>query len=615
MIKTVVLHKNTLDYVYVKARNKLVLRLETAKNSFIRCRLIYWPRTQEDRDKRKSTELELRYRDNMLDYYFAEIEFSKIARYTKYFFELTDNEGEQYYYTEYEFTKNYPQDGYFEYLYANPNDVISIPQWAKGQVYYQIFPERFKNGDISNDPPGCAPWGEQPTRENYMGGDLRGIIQELDYIKSLGMDCIYLNPINKGDFNHKYATTDYYRVDESFGTNEDLKELVEECHNRDMKVILDGVFNHCGTSFPAFQDVLSKQEESEYQEWFHITGFPMKHSHNSYECVGAYKWMPKLCTSNPEVANYILDVMEFWIQTAGIDGWRLDVADEVDAQVWRNARVYLKQKHPQILLLGETWGFGRKMLLGEQMDSVMNYIFRDAMLDYFAYERIKPGELNERLNHMLAGYYDEYNQVMYNLLDSHDTPRFLYCCKENKAKLELAVAFQFLFPGAPAVYYGDEVGITGDNDPDCRRAMIWEEKDQDKDLLAWYRQLSELRHREPAIRYGGFRTLVADDEHNIYGFERLYEKERIKVIFNNSGISVGTDLVTETGTVFKKQISLYGQEKTSFSDSGERIHIDLKPYSVKILKFEEVVNYEQSKKNTGNFTDSRYVPGSSHSLQ
>ncbi len=614
MRKTVVLHKNTMDYVYVKARNKLILRLETAKNDFKHCRLIYWARTEIEIGKRKSKEMELRYRDNMLDYYYVEIEFSKIARYTKYFFELTDEEGEYYYYTDHELTKEYPTGGYFEFLYANPGDVIQIPEWSKGQIYYQIFPDRFRNGDSTNDPKNCAEWGEAPTRENYMGGDLRGIIEKLDYIKSLGTDCIYLNPIFKGDFNHKYATTDYYQVDEGFGTNEELKELADECHNRGMRLILDGVFNHCGTSFQPFRDALENQESSVYKDWFHFHQFPAKVTHKDYECVGAYKWMPKLCTSNPSVCSFILEVMEFWIEYAGIDGWRLDVADEVDPNVWRSARVHLKAKYPDILLLGETWGFGRKMLSGDQLDSVMNYVFRDTMLDYIAYGKIDAVQLDERLQHMLAEYYEEYNHAMYNLLDTHDTPRFLHCCGENKNKFKLAVAFQFLMPGAPAIYYGDEVGLTGDNDPDCRRAMQWDEELQDQDLLSWYRRLSEIRHQEEAIRYGDFKTITADKDYNIYSFERSYENIHIKVIVNNSKEAAQVSLFTVKEENME-EILLPGEQcNKNFSEDGDRLCFQLEPYSVKIIKSEEVKNYEQNKKNTGNLSISRSVPGSSHSL-
>ncbi|SHK74326.1 Glycosidase [Anaerocolumna jejuensis DSM 15929] len=587
MIRTVVLHKNTLDYVYVKARNKLVLKLETAKGSFQECRLIYWARTESDTRKRKSRKMELQYRDNMLDYYYAEMEFSKTARYTKYFFELIDQEGKRFYYTEYDFTEEYPADGYFEYLYANPGDVLHIPEWARGQVFYQIFPERFRNGDSSNDPAGCAGWGEKPTRENYMGGDLRGILQKLDYIQSLGTDCIYLNPVFKGDFNHKYATTDYYRIDESFGTNEDLKELADECHARGMKIILDGVFNHCGTSFEPFLDVMEHQENSKYKDWFHITSFPAGITHRDYECVGAYKWMPKLCTSNQEVCRFILQVMEYWISYAGIDGWRLDVADEVDPYVWRTARVYLKEKYPDILLVGETWSFGRKMLSGDQMDSVMNYVFRDAMLDFIAYKKIDSVELDERLNHMMAGYYEEYNHAMYNLLDSHDTARFLFSCGEDKNKLKLAAAFQFLMPGAPAVYYGDEIGLTGDNDPDCRRTMPWEEEEQDQELLSWYRRLSEIRHQEPAIRQGSYKTILAEKENNVYGFERSLDNIHIKILINNSEKPAEINLSTGNGAI-QKEIPLGEQNYRNFSENGDSLPIKLEPYSVKIIKFEEV---------------------------
>lgn len=197
---------------------------------------------------------------------------------------------------------------------------MEVPEWAKGQVYYQIFPERFKNGDTANDPEGCVPWGTPPTPENYMGGDLKGILEKLPYLRSLGVDCIYLNPIFQGDFNHKYATTDYFHVDPAFGTEEDLRELISQLHASGMKLLLDGVFNHTGIHFPPFADLLEKQEASAYRDWFHVTKFPIETTPHHYECVGAYPYMPKLNTANPEVREYILSVMEYWIREFHIDG-------------------------------------------------------------------------------------------------------------------------------------------------------------------------------------------------------------------------------------------------------------------------------------------------------
>ena len=482
MKREAIQHFNTEEYVYPIKRNELVFKIRVAKKDISKCVLIYWDRTKPE--NLKKCELKCKYRDELFDYFQGNIIFHQIARYQKYYFELTDNSGNIIYYTANGAQQVLPKSGFFEYLYVNGTDVITSPSWAKGVIYYQIFPERFCNGNRENDPEGCKPWGSLPDREHHMGGDLQGIIQKISYLKELGIECIYLNPIFEGDFNHKYATTDYFKIDSQFGDEETFRELVNICHSYEIKIVLDGVFNHTGVHFGPFQDVLENQEGSRYVKWFHINHYPVEPSHHNYECVGAYKWMPKLDTSNPEVREFILKVMFYWIDNFQIDGWRLDVADEVDPSVWEEARMRIKEKYPDKILLGETWGYAGKMLRGNQMDSVMNYVFRDAIRDYIAEKTISVTQLDSRLNHMLAYYKDETDNLLYNLLDSHDTERFLYLCHENKKLLKLAAAFQMLFPGSPAIYYGDEVGMTGDNDPDCRRCMEWGEN-ADQDMRDW----------------------------------------------------------------------------------------------------------------------------------
>lgn len=447
MKREAIQHFNTEEYVYPIKRNELVFKIRVAKKDISKCVLIYWDRTKPE--NRKKCELKCKYREELFDYFQGNIIFHQIARYQKYYFVLTDNSGNIIYYTANGAQQVLPKSGFFEYLYVNGTDVITSPSWAKGVIYYQIFPERFCNGNRGNDPEGCKPWGSLPDREHHMGGDLQGIIQKIPYLKELGIECIYLNPIFEGDFNHKYATTDYFKIDSQFGDEETFRELVDICHSCKIKIVLDGVFNHTGVHFGPFQDVLENQEESRYVKWFHINHYPVEPSHHNYECVGAYKWMPKLDTSNPEVREFILKVMFYWIDNFQIDGWRLDVADEVDPSVWEEARMRIKEKYPDKILLGETWGYAGKMLRGNQMDSVMNYVFRDAVRDYIAEKSISVTQLDSRLNHMLAYYKDETDNLLYNLLDSHDTERFLYLCHENKKLLKLAAAFQMLFPGSP----------------------------------------------------------------------------------------------------------------------------------------------------------------------
>ena len=301
--------------------------------------------------------------------------------------------------------------------------------------------------------------------------------------------------------------------------------------------------------------------------------------------------MPKLNTANPRVRNFILRVMEFWIREYGIDGWRLDVADEVDPSVWQEARILLKEKYPDILLLGETWGYGGKMLRGNQMDAVMNYLFRDAVLDYFARGKITAEEFDSRINRMLALHRDETNDAMYNLIDSHDTERFLYSCGGDRRKMKLAVAFQMLFPGAPAIYYGDEAGMTGENDPDCRGCMVWGE-DADGDMLAWYRSMTALRREHSAIRLGGYRSILVDGEHDVYGFVREYGQERFYILLHRGEKSCGICCPVAEDGVYMDLLSFacYGSVPGDGGYNGDitgykaQISVEMEPYSVKVIK-------------------------------
>lgn len=593
MNKEAVFHINTEEFVYPVSRKNVVFRIRTARKDIKLCSLVYWDRTKP-KQKKKLT-MVCYQRDELFDYFQCCVEFTKIARYQKYYFEITDLDGMKWFYTSNGLKNIAPDKAAFEYLYSNETDVFKEPDWINGVVYYQIFPERFCNGDSNNDPDLCEKWGTLPTRDNYMGGDLKGILLKLPYLKDLGIECIYLNPIFYGDFNHKYATTDYFQIDPMFGTKEVFKELVDKCHAQNLKLILDGVFNHVGIHFKQFQDVLEKQEQSEYANWFYINKFPFSISHHDYECVGAYKWMPKLNTGNPEVRKFIISVMDYWIKEFHIDGWRLDVADEVDPAVWQEARLALKGKYPSIVLIGETWGYGGKMLRGNQMDSVMNYLFRDSVIKYFAEQKISAVEFDHQINHMLAIHKEETNHAMYNLIDSHDTERFLFACNGNKSLLKLAVAFQMTFPGSPAIYYGDEVGITGDNDPDCRRCMEWG-LNADESLLEWYRKLIHIHKSYSCFRKGKYRTIVADNTKDVFGFIRFDEESVCYVVINRSPNDteiclpvidakegeVFTDIITGDDFKCSKLVKreLYNGDITEYV---AQINMELEACSVKVI--------------------------------
>jgi glycosidase len=443
-------------------------------------------------------------------------------------------------------------------------------------IYYQIFPDRFARGGEARQERGLAAWGSTPTREDYTGGNLAGIIEHLDYIESLGVECLYLTPVFLADYNHKYATTDYFRVDPDFGDEGQLKDLAAQCHGRNIKIILDGVFNHCGVHFAPFEDLLAKQEASEYRDWFYIKKFPVEISADCYECVGDFQWMPKLNTSNPEVRSFILKVMSHWVDSVGIDGWRLDVADEVDVNLWRFVRMELKRKHPHILLWGETWGDASRLLDGSALDTAMNYLFRDAVLDFAAKKEINAEKLDGRLNQILAKYHTSMAHFLYNLLDSHDTPRFLRECQENTQKLKLAVALQMMFPGSPAILYGDEAGLTGANDPDCRRCMVWD-GDQDAGLLAWYKKLISLRKSRAAVREGKFCANLCDGD--VYGFIRWIEGGDCIYTVLNAGERRNVSLPVRENSPHTDLISGITCEPRPINGDNSFYNIDMLPYT------------------------------------
>jgi Glycosidases len=527
MRQITVLHDSSREYVYPSARNILRLKLKYSYDQVAACKVVFWNRFRES--EIQTAELKCAGKDEEFFYCTCELTFHEAARYIRYYFIIETGSGSLYFGRD-GLCREKPEY-FFEYLYTNEDDIINVPQWARGAVMYQIFPERFKNGNELNDPVDIVDWNSLPTRENFFGGDLRGIIIKLDYLKGLGIDAIYLNPLFKAHSNHKYDTTDYYAIDDSFGDIDDLKELVSECHSRNIRVLLDGVFNHCGYYFPQFQDVLEKGAASGYKDWFYIESFPVQTDPPNYECVGYYKWMPKLRFKNPEVRQYFIDVGTYWLKAADIDGWRLDVADEVDFTFWQEFKRAVKSVKQDALLLAETWKDGHDLLRGDQMDSVMNYLFRDAVVDYFAKGAIDTWRFGQLIHKMLFLYPEAVNHVLYNLLGSHDTPRFLSLCNGSIPKLKLAVAFQMTFPGMPAIYYGDETGLVGDNDPDCRRTMNWDS--QNEELLDFYRKMICIRKESPCLIYGDYRSIYCDED--AYGFARHFNRETAYVIINNSG--------------------------------------------------------------------------------
>lgn len=411
-----------------------------------------------------------------------------------------------------------------------------VPSWVRDAIFYQIFPERFANGDKTNDPANVEAWGGVPKSKNYFGGDLQGIIDHLDYISSLGVNCIYLNPIFWSTGNHKYHAKDYLTIDPHFGDEKVFKRLVDECHKRGIRVILDGVFNHTGVDFFAFEDIKKNGKKSKYVKWYNIYGFPVAPpSKPNYECWWNYGDLPKLMTHNPDVRDHLYHVTEHWMKL-GIDGWRLDVPNEIPHPFWIEWRKLVRKLNPDAYIVGEIWDDATPWLKGDQFDAVMNYRFRAACLDFFVNRKTSPAEFNSALAKARNGYPDEVNFVQQNLLGSHDTERLITLCKDDKQTMKLAWLFQMTYIGAPMVYYGDEIGMAGGKDPACRGTMIWDESKQDQELFYTMKQFIANRNRYPVLRQGSFESFLADNEKNLFGFLRKSsEGKSVAVVILNNG--------------------------------------------------------------------------------
>lgn len=528
-----VVHRPTPEYIYPRARDELTIQISTAREDCTQVTLVFWPRYETSADRQIRLPMKRCLRDACHDHYRLTVKTDGIAAYVRYYFILEGKE-ETVFLGVKGFREKEPaiNEDFFEFLWPNGSDGYQAPDWYRQQVYYQIFPERYRNGDDSLTPPDAQPWSTLPDRENFMGGDIPGIIEGLDHICELGATCIYTTPVFKAPSNHKYDTVDYYDINPSFGTKDDLHRLVDEVHKRGLRLILDGVFNHCGYYWPPFQDLVEKGEKSEYKNWFFPQSYPVTLEPCNYDCVGHYKWMPKINLNCPEAAEYFIRVGEYWIREFGIDGWRLDVADEVPTVFWQKFSARIKLLKPDALLLGETWGDAQKLVTANRLDSAMNYLFRDAVMGWLGTGELSASQFDDRINRMLSLYPEEVALRLYNPLDSHDTARFMFVCGNDVRRFRLAVALQMTLPGCPAVYYGDEVGLSGDNDPLCRMCMEWDEKKQDTELFTWYRQLIALRKKSPSLYEGDYAAIWCDDARNVYGFRRQTEGESSLILVN-----------------------------------------------------------------------------------
>ena len=406
---------------------------------------------------------------------------------------------------------------------------LTAPEWVADAIFYQIFPDRFCNGEKRNDPPGLAVWGDLPTRENFFGGDLQGILSRLDYLQDLGVNALYLNPIFQAHTNHRYDTSDYFKVDPALGDNALLKELVSQLHQRGMHIILDGVFNHCGDGFAPFQDVMKKGADSEYADWFLARSYPLRTEPLNFLTCGGCTYLPKLNHAHRPVQEFILKVARYWLEETGMDGWRLDVPFKIPLDFWREFRQVVKTANPQAYLVGEVWREAAPWIAGDCFDGVTNYRLRDLVLDYVLTNVLDGEDFGFELQTLLAAH-GLAARSMLNLLDSHDTPRILTTLKGDVERLRIVLTIQMTLPGAPMIYYGDEIGLLGETDPDCRRCMPWDETGWNEQVLAITQNLVVLRREHPALRYGRPQKLAAFN--GVFAYRQEFENDEVIVVLN-----------------------------------------------------------------------------------
>lgn len=537
---------------------------------------------------------------------------------------------------------------------------VSVPAWTKQAVWYQIFPERFHNGDPSNDPQFEDLWGswphdltgpyevsrwtgdwyarqpwEDPSKDFYYhvqrrryGGDLQGVLDKLDYLKELGINAIYFNPLFESPSLHKYDGASFHHIDDNFGPNprrdreiaateipHDPKtwkwtaadslflKLIAECHRRGIKVVIDGVFNHVGLNFWAFKDVMQNQQRSPFAHWFTIKRWDDRHSSQNefdYEGWNGVRELPELREDDSgiiaEARDYIIHSVRRWMDpdgdgdpSDGIDGWRLDVAEKVSPAFWRLFREQVKGINPEAYIVGEVWWEdwrsnkmynARPWLEGDMFDAVMNYRWAKEVVHYFVdhKNRISAAEFDRRLKQLRDDYPADVNYGLMNLLDSHDTDRLAsqiinpdddydhrdtprdnphYTLRKPNAEeiqiQELIALFQMTYLGAPMIYYGDEAGMWGADDPDCRKPMLWPELSYDpevthpfnhpraanenqfnSDLFNHYKKLVHIRRQHPALQVGQFETLLTDDQKDLFIFKRSDANETLIIVINNS---------------------------------------------------------------------------------
>jgi neopullulanase len=501
---------------------------------------------------------------------------------------------------------------------------VDTPAWVRDTVFYQIFPDRFAASARVDKPGPLEPWDAPPTVHGFKGGDLLGVAEHLDHLARRGANALYFNPVFASASNHRYHTYDYLQVDPLLGGDAALRELLDACHERGMRVVLDGVFNHASRGFWPFHHVLETGAASPYREWFYfnaehlaagrqIRAYPdetighavdvsdvpeeQRRGAQSLQVFGYQAWwdmpaLPKINVDNPHAREYLLGVAEHWIRF-GVDGWRLDVATEVPDQFWREFRDRVRSVNAEAYIVAEIWREHPEYLQGDMYDALMNYPLAEAIISFVGGERIdrrvvaqhfelganiRPEDgptFANRLERAMTVYDPTATGAMLNLLDSHDTPRVLSMLGGDANGVALATFIQMTLPGAPSIYYGDEIGMPGEMDPYCRAAMRWNESTWDAELFQATSGAVALRRSHRTLRHGTFAIVGADGPW--CAWRRDGDADTFVVVVNSGDAAATVDLATPDlagRTLFAEPWRAAGTTSPAGAVDGEgRLHL------------------------------------------
>ena len=532
MNKYAVFHKPESNFAYAFAGNKLkvILRLAACDKPDI-VEILY--NNKYDFTKNRCVREMTRFaEDGIFAYYRSDITLQD-ARFA-YIFRISEK-GKVFYYSEDGLKEDYNFElayyTFFQFAFINVADVMPVAEWTKKAVFYQIFVDRFARGDYRKDDKYInVDWNGKIDRYSFAGGDLDGVREKLPYLRGMGINALYLTPSFLSESNHKYNVKDYLQVDPQFGDCQKLKKLLSSAHGNGIKVIIDSVFNHCDCGHGFFQDVVKKGRVSEYYDWFFIDGDNPDVKLGNYACFADCRYMPKWNTNNPKVRRYLTDIALDYLKT-GFDGLRLDVADEISHAMWRQLRRAVTEKYPDALILGEIWHDNEPWLKGDQFDGVMNYKLQKILVDYFGKSPVKAKEAADRMNGLLLANTEQANAMALNFLDNHDTPRFLRFTGGNYDKLLCALCAAVIFPGMPCVFYGTELPLDGDGDPDCRKTFDWTFQNQRKEFKESFNKIIGLKSQ---CAFKNARAEIAA-ENGILKIFRETEEGSVTAYFNTGG--------------------------------------------------------------------------------